>query len=81
MPLVNVVYQIWMILTPELDLENELVESYVIFCFVLYVLRIVEFFTVIRRSIVEDAQVHLKNPYLNLSKAELNAELLKFGEV
>ena len=61
MPAVNVVIQLVYIGLPGIPLRYEELESYIVFCFVLYLMRILEFFVTIRRTVLLDAKIYLAN--------------------
>ncbi len=61
LPLINEVLAVILFITPAANLESQPIESFCVFFFVLYFIRIVEFFTWIRRSVLDDAKSYLEN--------------------
>lgn len=61
LPALNVIISIVFICDPKYDIRAQPIESYVVFFMVLYMIRIIEFFTWIRKSIFDDAMIYLQN--------------------
>lgn len=57
-PMGNVVLSIYLMCDPSLDLELQTSESFVVFFFVVCLMRLVEYFTLIRRSVLLDAKIY-----------------------
>ena len=79
MPLLNVVIAVILIIDPNISLLNQQIESYVVFFLVLYTIRIIEFFTWVRKSVFDDARTFLSSRQLisNKTENELEAELIQ----
>lgn len=60
-PLINVLISIFYIVTPLVNLKSESIETYIIFFTVVCIMRIIEYFILIRRTVLLDAKVHLQN--------------------
>lgn len=60
-PVVNCLISLSLIFDPRVNLKIEVLESYVIVFFIVCVMRIVEFFTIVRRTILLDAKNYLEN--------------------
>lgn len=54
-PVVNCLISLILIFDPKIDLKVEVLESYVIVFFIVCVMRIFEFFSIVRRTILLDA--------------------------
>lgn len=78
MPMVNIIIAVVLIIDPRIKLIDQQIESYVIFFMTLYIIRVVEFFTWIRKSIFDDARTFLSSGNLvkNKTEVELEKELL-----
>jgi hypothetical protein len=61
MPLANLVLGAYLWIAPNIDLQAEMLESYIVFCIVLYTIRLFEFFFIIRRTVLPDARTYLAN--------------------
>jgi len=59
-PGLNIGVSIWLIIDPRFPLEKDPISSWVVFFFIVCLHRILEFFTVIRRSVVLDAKIFLE---------------------
>lgn len=70
---------IWLIIDPDISLVDQQIESYVVFFLVLYTIRIIEFFSWIRKSIFDDARTFLSSRGLMEKKNvnELELELIQ----
>jgi uncharacterized protein YegL len=79
MPLLNIVIAVILIIDPNISLLNQQIESYVVFFLVLYTIRIIEFFTWVRKSVFDDARTFLSSRQLisNKTENELEAELIQ----
>lgn len=60
LPLVNNAVWLYFIFWKEIDLKTETVESYIIFFNIVCFMRIVEFFTIVRRTVLLDARTFLR---------------------
>lgn len=77
-PGINILISTFYIVTPILDLKKEPIESYVIFFTVVCFMRILEYFILIRRTVLLDARIYMQTieDDKNETKEELEAELL-----
>ena len=81
-PLANVVIAVFFILDPKIDLKTEPIESYIVFFMVICSMRLVEYFTIVRRSVVLDARIYLESKARleSLSVEQLKKELAELDE-
>ena len=61
MPLLNIIIAVILIIDPNISLLNQQIESYVVFFLVLYSIRVIEFFTWVRKSVFDDARTFLSS--------------------
>lgn len=59
-PIVNILFSLYWISLPSINLKDEPIECYIIFFLVLCIMRILEYFTNIRQTVVLDARTYLK---------------------
>jgi hypothetical protein len=76
LPIINIVVALYLIIDPNVDLRNFPIESYIVFFLVVSTGRILEYFTLIRRTVVLDAKNYLQLRDENKNKAEIEKELL-----
>ena len=76
-PLANIVVFVWYVLDPTIDLKSEPIESYIIFFSVICFARIMEYVTLVRRTVVLDARIFLQQKQAMMSKTaeELRKEI------
>ena len=81
-PAVNIVMSIVLFIDPDYVLTEQTTESFVIFFFVICLMRVVEFFTLIRRSVLLDAKIYLesKREFSGYTKEELKKLMEELGE-
>lgn len=81
-PAVNIVMSIVLFIDPDFVLTQQTTETFVIFFFVICVMRVVEFFTLIRRSVLLDAKIYLesKREFSGYSKQELKKLMEELSE-
>ena len=60
LPLINVSVWLYFIFWKEIDLKTETIESYIIFFNIVCTMRIFEFFTIVRRTVLLDAYNFIK---------------------
>jgi hypothetical protein len=58
LPLINIVASVFFIVSPNINLEDETIESYVVFITIVCLMRLIEYFTLIRRSVLLDAKIY-----------------------
>jgi hypothetical protein len=59
LPLVNVGIFVFFIIAPAINLKDETIESYVIFINIICLLRLIEYATLVRRSVLLDARIYI----------------------
>ena len=59
LPIINIFVALYLIIDPKVDLKNIAVESYVVFFLVVSTGRVLEYITLIRRTVVLDAKNYL----------------------
>jgi len=57
-PIINILFSVYWICLPSINLKEEPIECYIIFFNVLCFMRIIEYFTNIRQTVVSDARTH-----------------------
>lgn len=60
LPALNVIFFLFYIIWPGIDLEKQSIESYIIFVSVISFMRLFEFVTLIRRSVLLDAKIFME---------------------
>lgn len=80
MPLANIIVAVILIITPNISLLNQMIESYVVFFLVLYSIRVIEFLTWVRKSVFDDARTYLSSREMMEDKGveELEQELVTY---
>lgn len=59
LPIINIFVALYLIIDPKVDLKNIAVESYVVFFLVVSTGRVLDYITLIRRTVVLDAKNYL----------------------
>ena len=59
LPIINIFVALYLIIDPKVDLKKIAVESYVVFFLVVSTGRVLEYITLIRRTVVLDAKNYL----------------------
>lgn len=59
-PGVNIIVALYFIFKPSIDLKQEPIESYIVFFMIVCSTRILEYFTLIRRTVILDAKIFLQ---------------------
>lgn len=59
LPIINIFVALYLIIDPKVNLKNIAVESYVVFFLVVSTGRVLEYITLIRRTVVLDAKNYL----------------------
>ena len=67
-PLANIAVFVYYIFDPSIDLKAEPIESYIIFFTVICFSRILEYVTLVRRTVVLDARIFLQQKQVMMSK-------------
>ena len=67
-PLANIAVFVYYIFDPSIDLKAEPIESYIIFFTVICFARILEYVTLVRRTVVLDARIFLQQKQVMMSK-------------
>lgn len=60
-PGLNIVLSIYLFISPSYTLTEQTSESFVVFFFTVCLMRVIEYFTLVRRSVVLDARIFLEN--------------------
>lgn len=74
LPIFNVGLAIIFFIVPSFNLTDQPIESFCVLFFVLYLIRIAEFFTWVKRSVVDDARIYLENLSFDKDQQKILAE-------
>ncbi len=69
LPSLNVIFFLFYVIWPGIDLKEEPIESYIIFVSIICFMRLFEFVTLIRRSVLLDAKIFMETREIVESKS------------
>ena len=78
LPAINNIVSVYWIINPVIDLKVQAIESYIIFFNVICFMRMIEYVTIIRRTVLVDARTYLEIKEMENQKSEeeIKEELL-----
>lgn len=81
-PFINIAITLYFIFNPTINLKQKSIESYIVFFFVICFMRMVEYVTIVRRTVLLDARVFLqvREEEKNKTAEELKEALMAEGE-